>query len=241
MRENIIAIICPDIHGRNFWEKAANEYDGSVPFIFLGDYVDTYAHEGISDKACKENFNNIWEFKEKWGDNVILLLGNHDMSYYDKHFKCARYSSYTAEWYQPFLSENIESFKIAHQIINNGEKIIFSHAGIHPDWLSQNYFEQNIDADYIDSIFKKDKSYFNVYSRYRGGEFWDTGSPIWADIREYVKFENNKQEPINMPEGIMQIVGHTMLSTTMININQVYCIDSQQPFVLTNENKLEVY
>ena len=57
MKEDIIAIVCPDIHGRNFWEKAAEEYDGSVPFIFLGDYLDPYSDEGINDDIAKKNFS----------------------------------------------------------------------------------------------------------------------------------------------------------------------------------------
>ena len=55
MKENIIAIVCPDIHGRSLWKESINEYDGSVPFIFLGDYLDSYESEKINPEEVKKN------------------------------------------------------------------------------------------------------------------------------------------------------------------------------------------
>ena len=65
MRNDIIAIVCPDIHGRTFWEKISKEYDGSVPFIFLGDYLDPYPWEGITRKEAIANFQEIIDFKKE--------------------------------------------------------------------------------------------------------------------------------------------------------------------------------
>jgi hypothetical protein len=236
MRDDILAILCPDIHGRDFWKIILEKYDGSVPVIFLGDYLDPYFDEGITPEKALNNFKEIFEFKKKWGDKVILLLGNHDMSYYDKKFRCCRFSYENAEWYNKFLNENIKDFTMCYEINNGEKKILFTHAGIHPEWIAQNYLEPKYDAKYINELFEKDKNYFNIYGYYRGGYPFDTGSPIWADIREF-----NTSNCKNYDENIIQIVGHTQLVKDFIKINNVYCIDSRNVFVLTKNNEIEEY
>ena len=233
MRKDIIAIVCPDIHGRNFWEKAAGEYDGSVPFIFLGDYLDPYSDENISVEDAQANFEKIWAFKQKWGENVILLLGNHDLSYKDYMFRCCRFSIYSSGWYTEFLNQHWEHFKIAHNVTTDDRKFIFSHAGIHPSWLAENGFEKIYDAEYINSLFLTNKRAFNDYSTYRGG-YLSAGSPVWADIREFHHLGI-------IDENITQIVGHTQLIKDKLKLDNICCIDSRQTFIITNDNKIEKY
>jgi hypothetical protein len=247
MREDIIAIVCPDIHGRNFWKEVAKEYDGSIPFICLGDYLDAYPHEGITTEEVKKNFEELWEFKQKWGEKVVLLLGNHDFSYIDRLFRCCRFNYELAEWYINFLNENWETFKVAYDIENNNHKFLLTHAGVHPQWLEQNDFENNYNAEYINSLLLTHKSSFASYSSYRGGSFWETGSPIWADIREFadsVHIDNNAighNPAFTQPRNLTQIVGHTQLNAGLLNVENIYCIDSRQAFVITKDNKIETY
>ena len=231
MRNDIVAIISPDIHGRDFWNKIIDIYDGSVPFIFLGDYLDPYPDECITPLESLENFKELWKFKEKWGDNVITLIGNHDLSYYDKHFRTCRLS----EWYNDFLMKNWEHFKFAHEIIIDDKIYLFSHAGIHPYWLDYYGFERIYSADYINSLFINKKDSFFDYSFYRGG-YCRAVSPVWSDIREYANLSE-----ADVDKNVIQIVGHTQLIKDSININNVYCIDSRQLFVVTKEGKVEPY
>jgi hypothetical protein len=233
MRTNIKAVVCPDIHGRSFWKNAADEYDGSVPFIFLGDYLDPYNDEGITVEEAKSNFEDIWRFKEKWGDNVILLLGNHDLSYKDYMFQCCRFSMYSSGWYKDFLNEHWEHFNLSYDIKADDKTFIFSHAGIHPSWLKENNFEEIYDADYINSLFMTNKRAFTDYSVYRGG-YLSAGSPVWADIREFSKVDLQDDK-------IMQVVGHTQLIKDKLEFKNICCIDSRQTFVITNDNKIEKY
>lgn len=241
MREDIIAIVCPDIHGRKFWKEVAEEYDGSVPFIFLGDYLDPYPHEGITAEDAKNNFDELWEFVKKWDKQVITLLGNHDMSYYNKHFRCCRYSSSNATWYGEFLRKNWEHFNICFQIENRGKTFLMSHAGVHPQWLTQNDIDPNWSADFINSQFANRELEFSDYSYYRGGSYWETGSPIWADIREFDDFIKHGDKSIALPRNVKQIVGHTQLEHGMVDLGDICCIDSRQVFVITKDNKIEPY
>ena len=233
--DNIIAIVCPDIHGRSFWKVAAKEYDGTIPFIFLGDYLDCYSNENISFEEAKKNFEEIIEFKEKWGEKVILLLGNHDLSYYDYMFRCCRFSSHYAEWYCDFLNQNFDKFKIAYDLKNNGKVLLFTHAGVHPLWLEINALENIKTADDINKLFENNKFCFNDIGHYRGGNQL-YGSPVWADIREYSALDKKY-----IDKNLIQIVGHTQLSDGMVKFKNIYCIDSRQPFVITNSNKVIPY
>lgn len=240
MRNDIVAIICPDIHGRRFWEKVAEEYDGSVPFIFLGDYLDPYSHEGITPEDAKKNFENLWAFMQKWEGKVIPLIGNHDMSYFNKYFRCCRYSLENSGWYNDFLWKNWEKFKFTHQIENDGKIFLMSHAGVHPEWLEYNDFEQIWDSDYINSLYQSNKLAFADYGQYRGGLPYETGSPIWADIREFDDFiKYNKT--LALPRKVKQIVGHSQLTVDMLDLGDICCIDSRQVFAITKDNKIEPY
>lgn len=241
MRKDIIAIICPDVHGRTFWEDVADKYDGSVPFIFLGDYLDPYPNEGITPEDAKNNFEKLWKFVEKWDTQVITLLGNHDLSYYDRFFRCCRYAFENGLWYPGFLRDNWEHFKVAYEINNNGTTFLMSHAGIHPEWLYQNDFEQIYSADYINSLFATQRHCFNDLSHYRGGNFWTKGSPVWADIREFSEEMNVEDKSIALPRKVQQIVGHTQLANGKVELDGITCIDSRQLFVITTDNKIEPY
>lgn len=71
-------LILPDIHGRQFWKKAVEEWSNKVnKIIFLGDYLDSYPDEGITRKNAIRNFEEIIDYKINNKDKVVLLLGNH--------------------------------------------------------------------------------------------------------------------------------------------------------------------
>ena len=70
-------LIVPDVHGRSFWHKAEELVNDVDKIVFLGDYLDPYEHEGITFDMALEEFKKILEFKDKYNDKVILLIGNH--------------------------------------------------------------------------------------------------------------------------------------------------------------------
>ena len=74
----MIAIIS-DVHGRQFWKDVIPRKDEFEKIIFLGDYLDPYGFEGISNLNALDNFKEILEFKKENIDKVVLLIGNHKM------------------------------------------------------------------------------------------------------------------------------------------------------------------
>ena len=52
-------IIIPDVHGRTFWRQAVNDYLGKEHILFLGDYLDPYAYEGITSAGAYKVFHEI--------------------------------------------------------------------------------------------------------------------------------------------------------------------------------------
>lgn len=238
MRDDIIAIVCPDVHGRNFWEQVAEEYDGSVPFIFLGDYVDPYDFEGIDEKTALNTLYKVWHFKCAHKDSVVTLIGNHDICYYDKTTRRVRYCYEIEGEVSDLLTTFFDHFKFAYEIEHEGMKFLFTHAGVHPKWFEEYGLEKRYDADYINDLYKKDPDSFYQWSMFRGCKVDITGSPIWADIRE---FRPGYNPGIEFPDNIMQIVGHTQLRSDKIEYPYICDIDSRQVFVITKDHRIEPY
>lgn len=133
MHRNIIVI--PDIHGRKFWENAVKKHRNH-PVVFLGDYVDPYRDEGITDDDALANFKEIIAYA-KGHNNVTLLLGNHDIHYLLLGIEFSRYSRQFCREIRRVVEENFSLFTLAHYIRNNDKDILFSHAGILPSWLER--------------------------------------------------------------------------------------------------------
>ena len=69
-------LIIPDVHGRIFWKTPAEEFlknNSERKIVFLGDYLDPYKGEGISQERAINNFSDIIEFK-KIGLTIVLAI-----------------------------------------------------------------------------------------------------------------------------------------------------------------------
>ena len=64
-------LIIPDVHGRAFWKDAVSNYP-DLPVVFLGDYLDPYAHENIYQEEALANFEEILAFKQAKGFLIVL-------------------------------------------------------------------------------------------------------------------------------------------------------------------------
>ena len=220
-------LIVPDIHGRNFW-KPALEYKGEV--IFLGDYTDPYPHEKFSDEDAYQGLLEIIDFKQKNPDRVTLLIGNHELHYYDSDFQCSRFSEDYFERFHVLLTQAPVAglFQVCKQIDN----YLFIHAGITKGWYNLHRDLLSCSGvtleEQINNLFIDYKLSFSEASFFRGG-LYTSGSPLWADIYEFF----GELAPFN--NDIIQIIGHTQHSGKVpIVINNIRLLDNQQLYLLSD-------
>lgn len=127
-------VVIGDIHGRSCWKDIINkeEYD---KVIFLGDYVST--HEKMTEEDQINNLEEILHFKETNPDKVVLLRGNHDTQHlgYDWAGCSGLFRNV-----QQYMSEQRKRFLEDTQWIYVQDGIVFSHAGISDEWMTNSGF-----------------------------------------------------------------------------------------------------
>lgn len=204
-----------DVHGLTNWKDIVNDpqNEGSR-FVFMGDYFDPY--EDIRPFNLFMNFLDILMFKTKHKDDVILLLGNHDMHYLNKDFpRGTRYNEGIAEGIEAIFEDDRRFFQYAYQEDNT----IYTHAGISNDWWKNDFLPLVDESSlrYNDGILdvasllnnaneQQLQAMFQV-SYWRGGDH-NNGGIFWADKSE--TFDNPLQ-------GFRQVVGHTRVPAIQAN------------------------
>jgi hypothetical protein len=116
-------IILGDIPDSTFWKTAVAE-NPDCRYVFLGDYLN--GKEDIDFYAELANLQEIINFKKANPDNVILLLGNHDLLhfYYEIDADVSR-----------IFRENAALFQNVYQI----ENTVFTHAEINHKWFVEDF------------------------------------------------------------------------------------------------------
>jgi len=196
--ETVEFLVCPDMHGRDFWRPLL-QYEGNI--VCLGDYTDPYPAEGFTQEDCLNNLQELIDFKKANSERVTLIIGNHDFHYFSLIYAAARFSAQHYKQFKALFVENKELFQIAKQIGN----YFFTHAGVIFDWYyeQKRYFEVLGDTleEQLNAAFYEKRHIYNEMSFYRGGKMWMSGSPIWADKNEIVNCK-----PLGI--DIIQVVGH---------------------------------
>lgn len=227
--------VISDVHGRQDWKTIVEINKDSDLFIFLGDYLDSW---DISPINQFHNLLDIIEFKNNNLDKVILLLGNHDISYIS-YFdaKCSGFNPQTKMLCEDLLIQNINKglFKMCHKV----DYYLFSHAGVSKTWCKQfnidtNDLEKSINENFIvkPKIFKF--NFGNKFSSY-GDEVCQT--PVW--IRP------NSLDKDSVDEYI-QIVGHSEIDNIILDKYDSFiltdCQENRQYLtILNNEPKVNYY
>lgn len=217
-------LIVPDVHGRSFWHKAEELVNDVDKIVFLGDYLDPYEHEGITFDMALEEFEKILEFKDKYNDKVILLIGNHDCHYISTSFMdCSRLNYLKRQDIHELYMKHIDKFSLVWEC----DKWLFSHAGVHQEWME--LYKFTID-DLKDFKTFREENFPSLacLSFYRGG-YHRIGSCVWADIRESL---NHK-----LLEGYHHIVGHTQLEANPYKDRNITCVDVRRCFILDTETE----
>lgn len=229
-------LIIPDVHGRSFWKKAilSGKYD---KIVFLGDYVDPYELESVTNTMAIVNFKEILSLKACHPKKVILLLGNHDLSYLSDHYRIIaasdRYDYEHQEVLKSMYCDNKRFFKLAYEERIGSTKYLFSHAGVTQSWLGLNK-KVIIEPDvaHLNHLLKTKKGIETLtqVGKVRYGDY-PSGSIVWADSSELAE-----SEPI---PNIYQIVGHTMQYDNPLITDKFACLDCRAAFSLDEEGGIK--
>lgn len=235
MQEFEKVLVIPDDHGRGFWKEFVKGYENEM-IIFLGDYVDPYPHENISEEEALANLLDIIEFKKEHKDNVVLLLGNHDCSYrYNTSLCNCRYAKRLAADFRRVFNDNKELFQLAFECKVCGKEYIFSHAGVPDNWISNIEAEcyriqGETNVEFLNRLYENEIWQLLDYLRYiahiRGG-FDPWGSCIWCDVREWLR------EDTLVDSNVYQVFGHTQLIEEPIITEKIACLDCRRGFFIT--------
>lgn len=233
-------LILPDIHGRDFWERPCLLFQEDFDkIIFLGDYLDPYAYEGVTENESIQVFKEIIDFANSFKGKVVLLYGNHDLPYISQHFldnACGgRFINSKKDEIANLFNENKGLFKLSHEEVINGKKYLFTHAGLLPSWQKRHEdILPQVDETTINKLIDS-KEGINALcdiSSLRWGPC-ESGSIVWADVHEHTKYDRI--------DGVYQIFGHTQQETLPIIEPNFACLDCRKAFVLNENGSIDAF
>ena len=197
-------IVIGDVHGSTYWKKAVEDNPG-YRIIFIGDYLDPY--ENIKDAQLVNNLKEIIQLKKDRPDDVILLLGNHDLHYFcpDIPGSSGRYNYRIEDEVKALFEDNLPLFTYAFQ----EGKHLFTHAGVSHEWFLEEFkgdLTKNI-AGQLNNPLPEQICPLHQVGEARGGPWFMVGGIFWADISE---LENPLQ-------GYLQYAGHNRVDQIRVH------------------------
>lgn len=194
--ESIVAI--GDIHGMESWRDIVEKhYDSKI--VFMGDYLDPYGY--VTRENQLMNLCSIISLKMNRLEDVVLLLGNHDLHYFCEDAAIgSRYDFQIKEEASNLFLDNLDLFQYAWQI----DDVVFTHAGISDEWFRYDFrgdTSKSI-ADQLNNAFADQQGALFRVGMARGGERGRVGGIFWADSSEL-------DNPLH---GFTQVVGHNRVT-----------------------------
>lgn len=215
-------LIIPDVHGRTFWRVAEEVINEMDKVVFLGDYLDPYPDENITPDDALNEFYKILEFKDKYPEKVVLLIGNHDMHYIELRFgNASRMNKLRRVEIHELFMDDIKNFQLVYLL---EDKYLFSHAGVYQKWLESSGLHGE-DLLNTSKILTDYWYVLDAYTWYRGG-YDIVGSCVWADLRESLHME--------LLPNVIQIIGHTQVTKPYITA-KLRCLDTRTCYILNTE------
>lgn len=250
MDKKINTLIIGDVHGRLFWKEPVERVlsDSDAHIVFLGDYLDPYPYEWDKDDDYKlislDRFKGIIDLKKANPDRITLLIGNHDGGYCLGDDICScRHDYANSREIEYLFKDNDKLFQIAEEHDVNGKHFVFSHAGILKEWVKRVWGEEDMNREGFNVVNELNNAWLvghygildslGDYDRYRGWGGGMYGSPIWSDIRSWVK---------TIPEDTYgyNIVGHTQCDAPII-FETIADLDCRKAFYLDDEGNIVDY
>lgn len=190
-------LVMGDIHGRTWW-KDIIELEKPDKVIFLGDYVST--HDEITGEEQFSNLVDIMDYKASNPDTTIMLRGNHDIQHLGYSWaECSGFDDYVYTYMSSYEFKNdfLNKTTWIHEEDIDGEKYIFSHAGVSKTWLDYSNIKE---LNKINNFEPCERFGFSpsVYSDYYGTS--PTQPCTWIRPQTLIEYAI---------EGYNQVVGHT--------------------------------
>ena len=243
-------LIIPDVHGRDFWKEPVKQElkNDETSIVFLGDFTDGYIHEWEPNfdyrQHTVDNFKEVIELKRQNPDRITLLLGNHDCGYAIGDSICSsRMDRSHRSELEELFKENRELFQIAEEHDIAGRHFIFSHAGILKGWVRSVWGGETESPDFkvvdrLNNAWLVDDwsilNYLGDYDTYRGWGGLQYGSPVWSDIRSWIRVTPEETYGFN-------IVGHTQLDGGPVVLDQIADLDCRKAFYIDDLGALRSY
>ena len=226
-------LIIGDVHESDFWvTNVNNNMDRNEKIVFMGDYFDSFKR--VSAQEALENFKKIISLREKCGggDQVIMLIGNHDFHY--TKFCMSRYSGFSTTTFVTagsYLDELIDqgTMRLTYEI----DGYLFSHAGVSQTWFGE-MIGGDTDVSDINHIFRQSprivefRNDERTTSQYGDNEHQ---SPIWIRPNSL---------SMNPYDDYHQIIGHTAFDFSSIDSNRV-TMDNGKNLYFTDSNQHEAF
>jgi len=121
-------LVCGDIHCKPFILPKAVEATNWDIFVFLGDACDNF---GATQEDNLEIIKQLADFKKKFGEKFVWLLGNHDWGYYDDTINMSGHILAGSSNVNYLLKEYRDLWDLFYM----KDKFIFSHAGVSADFM----------------------------------------------------------------------------------------------------------
>lgn len=237
-----IMLIIPDVHGRMFWRSAVQRFP-DLPVIFLGDYLDPYTYyDGILPSEALAEFNDILQLKNQNGGRVTLLIGNHDVHYFDSKLNSSRKDLMNQETIQMLFEKNLKHFSLSKYIKVSDKYYLFSHAGIIPEWLQLHFPALDMsNIEQVSSVLNGKLMDLDEFERFIRDALMDISasrwgnakypSIVWADVEDH-QFQNCRLA------NVYQIFGHTQQESDPIITNDYACLDCRRAFLLMDDGTI---
>lgn len=229
-------VLLGDIHGRKIWKDILLKEQPSR-IVFLGDYFDSY---NISGYDQLKNFEHIISLKLANPDNVILLLGNHDVNYFTGFFNSnmSGFQPGMSVQFNSILEDNKHLLQMAYKFDN----FLCTHAGVSPLFMTEIFGDQwnknNVD-ECLNDLWK----YRPLSFRFRGLNSYGNHileSPVWIRPRSLMKAGQETKK------DYIQIVGHTQVEKVDIKGKatggRYFFIDSLEfgQYLVIEESKIKL-
>lgn len=237
-------LVVGDLHGRHEIVETVLKMGYNV--IFIGDYLDSF-NRTVKDQVY--TLNLVLNACEAEPERVQALMGNHELSYLERHMMCSGYNAATAAHIIYMKDRMHKLLKEYVWLETDLESILLTHAGLTRQLVPDIMFE-HAEGDVVEAVkyFLDSQQYqetkYNIGSA-RGG--WSEKPGIfWCDWWD-------EFEPI---EGLTQITGHTSYRpqrfegvSGIINDGKgnwnIDCLDSREDVLFIRANgeisKMELY